>query len=651
MLIPTRHPKTLDRAGLGGKAANLAILAAAGLPTPEGWVVPVDVFASHLARSNLEKMLARVSRDPSEEFLRDMRSRIMSRDMEKRLMAALGDLPEVAMAVRSSASVEDQASGSYSGLFETVLGIRGTGALAEAVKRVWASVFTPRVLTYHRRMNPQEAWPAMAVLIMPMLAADGAGVAFSANPADGNPFEIAISACHGLGPTVVDGSEQCDEYLINLETLNVKEIGLGAQRSGLFLRRDGGIERQPISADRVGRRVCDDQELRRLSELVRTVDNLFDARVDVEFAVTDGKVSLLQARPLINLPPFFPDNPEEADPNLHRAGSGGQMVLSPFTQACVREGVRRAFPPPPWPLEVEEFVVRHGRLFVRLPEHPEWEQSPDEPWEDRTFLVRMRSLDDPASDLRDARQWAETACAEVIPSLRARAETVLRHGRNNLASLRPQNLCKLIQEALALERECLTLYLSASGGTYEVLRRIDILVRDWLTGPDHNASQAIAQATIQGASKLTHERDSELEQVADGQMSEDDYACRWGYGYLEIEDMMDVSRWMSWRENPKPVQIAAALLRKQRDAVPLSERVRRSFEQSDASFQDALAHICGDDHDQILHRQQIFTACVKAGRMVFPLKDDRDLVLAHGQSALRAEQRRVSCRLSGEDGS
>lgn len=108
-----------------------------------------------------------------------------------------------ALIFRSSASVEDSGKGSYSGLFKTCLGVKKGEGIADAIKHAWASVFTPQALSYHRQVSQTSDYPLMAVLIMPLLDAKTAGVAFSTNPADGNPFQIVVTACLGLGMTAL----------------------------------------------------------------------------------------------------------------------------------------------------------------------------------------------------------------------------------------------------------------------------------------------------------------------------------------------------------------------------------------------------------------------------------------------------------------
>ncbi|MBD3242044.1 MAG: hypothetical protein GF331_15750 [Chitinivibrionales bacterium] len=635
---------TLD--SWGGKARTLAELAAAGMPVPDGWVVAADAFSRHVRKCDAGNLVEKPFgiELATEELLAEVQYRVLTTGMEQNVIEGLEGLPPMSMAVRSSAQVEDQASGSYSGLFESVLGVVGVQALASAVKKVWASVFTAQVAAYHSRMRPGEPLPRMAVLVMPMVAADTAGVASSANPVDGNPFRMAVSVCRGLGTTVVEGREQCGRYLMDIESLDIVDFVPGTQTNGLFLKTDGRLETRVLRPDNAGAPLCTGEQFARLGEIVRTIDSILDSRVDVEFAIVDDQVSVLQARPLVGLPPCFPDNPVKAGSRVFPVSDN---VLYPFAEAeFVRDAVRPFAPSPPWALEVTEFIVRHGRLFVRLPEHPEWPEDPDSGCRDKTFLHRMMALEQPADDLRSACEWAQTICTNNIPTLRQQAEAILRWTTAELGGASLQDLRHLLLGALELSRKCRTLYVSASGGTWETIRRIGILAGEWIGGIDWKACDVLAGTLIKGAPKLTHERDAQLELVAAGAMSEEAYACRWGYGYLNIEDMHDIARWRSWREDPTPVRVAVSLLGKQQSALGLAHRVQLAAEQADTAFKDALERIGPEGEVEANQRRRVFAACVQAARIVFPLKDNRDLVLAHAQSALRWVLMEIGRRLA-----
>lgn len=611
-----------DSAEVGGKARNLAKLLQAGFPIPPGLVIPAGVCQAHFAAWGLD------ADTPEAAIIAKVRSGEFSPD----LLRALATLPDLPFAVRSSATMEDGSSASYSGVFETVLGVRGTPALIEAVRRVWASALTPVALAYHRQVSRASSYPAMAVLLMPLVEARTAGVAFSAHPVDGNPFVIAVSANYGFGTTVVDGQSPVDRYLLDWDSLAVKARETGCKTAGEFLNADGQIEKRAIDGARQKQAALDDGVLVEIGQLVRKADRLFDARIDMEFAVTAQGITVLQVRPVLGLPPFFPDDPRLEDGEVFCCHQERMDPLSPYAQASLKATTGSAFPSPPWPMEGGELFIRHGRAFGKFPEEPELTECPKTPWNDRSFIRRMSSCADPALAFGDWYHYADMIYGRVIPSLRARSERVLRTSADQLRNLSQADFAGLVQEVIQLDRAAGTLYRATSYPSYETLRRIDVLIRDSLQLP-WQESQQIALTMIQGAPKFTHLRDAEIEKAArTGQMEE--VIAHWGYSYLRRDDLLDISTWRSWREDPTPLHIAISNLRKMPAALAVAERVRRATQESDARFGEVVEAIrtsaCGGEQ-----YAGIFAACVHASRRLFPLKDDRDLVLSHVQSAVR----------------
>jgi rifampicin phosphotransferase len=248
---------TQAQALLGSKAASLARLAGAGFP------VPVGVVVTAAAAANPDQTVARL----------------------RSAAAELGG-PHQRFAVRSSATAEDLAGASYAGQYETVLEV-GLDELADAVRRVFDSAASVRVAAYrqaHPQANaadPSGSGAGMAVLLQVMVAAEAAGVAFTANPVSGARDEVVITAVRGLGERLVAGQATGEEWIV---------------RHGQA-RRTRSSE-QAISAD----------QARQVATLARRVQAHFGTPQDLEWAITtdpsgtEGGLWLLQARPMTALP-------------------------------------------------------------------------------------------------------------------------------------------------------------------------------------------------------------------------------------------------------------------------------------------------------------------------------------------------------------
>jgi rifampicin phosphotransferase len=255
-----------DPARTGTKAATLARLAAQGFPVPPGFVVTVPACQRALAM-----MGAAVSPD----------GRYIPADVWAEVLSGLAELGDVPLAVRSSGTAEDLTAASYAGQYETVLGVRGPEALAEAISRCLASASSERVRSY---AGPSAELIPLAVLVQRLVPADVAGVAFTANPVTGDA-ETLVSAVRGLGDRLVSGEVTPDEWVVRDDVT-------------LCLR----AAEEAVTAT----------EVRQVAALAKEVADVSGVPQDVEWAVADGALFLLQARPITALPvPPHMDPPTE----------------------------------------------------------------------------------------------------------------------------------------------------------------------------------------------------------------------------------------------------------------------------------------------------------------------------------------------------
>ena len=234
----------------GNKAATLARLSASGLPVPPGFVVTVAACDRITAAGE---------------------GGAIDQDLLAAIRSGLARLGDTALAVRSSGTAEDREDASYAGQYETVLGVRGPGEVAAALRTCVASAAAARVRAY---AGDGAGLARMAVLVQRLVPADAAGVAFTANPVTGDP-EILVSAVRGLGERLVSGEVTPDEWVVRggeVTCLNSIEDAIDTGQAG------------------------------RVAELARHVAELAGTPQDVEWAVAGDDLWLLQARPITALP-------------------------------------------------------------------------------------------------------------------------------------------------------------------------------------------------------------------------------------------------------------------------------------------------------------------------------------------------------------
>jgi len=215
-------------------------------------------------------------------------------------------LPEAVSAgpvsVRSSATLEDLAGAAFAGQHDSFLGVRGAESALEHVKLCWASLWEDRAVRYRHEQGFGLTAADMAVVVQEMIDADVAGVAFSINPVTGEVRHILVTGAWGLGETVVSGEGEVDQWAIDKATRGVVESHVGDKTHAIRQTPGGGTERINVPEDRRSAPCLTDDELQRLANLVLKVESHYAFPQDIEWAVLDSTVYLLQSRPVTELP-------------------------------------------------------------------------------------------------------------------------------------------------------------------------------------------------------------------------------------------------------------------------------------------------------------------------------------------------------------
>lgn len=244
--IHDTEPQKATGVTIGGKAENLFRLKGLGMPVPRFVVIPWETLRVGLAGPELEAELPGIF-EGTRHF-----------------------------AVRSSAIGEDGAAYSFAGQFESYL-LVPPGEVTARIEAVRQSAFSDRVTAYRKHHGLSDAG-GVAVIVQEMVDADAAGVAFGANPVTGNRQEKVINAVIGLGDGLVSGTVNADQFILN-----------GAE-----------IQSIPASESQTEPALSPDQ-IRRLGQILDTLENALGQPQDIEFAVKDGEIYLLQTRPITTL--------------------------------------------------------------------------------------------------------------------------------------------------------------------------------------------------------------------------------------------------------------------------------------------------------------------------------------------------------------
>jgi len=265
---------------VGGKASSLDRLVADGFPVPRAAVITSRAYQSFVSEAGLEPFLKDLQHGPlpaadriaaensrvEAEFLRAP----MAGELEDEILALVGDfLAEAPIAVRSSATAEDMVHASFAGQYETYLGIKTREEALVAVRKCWASLWSPQVRSYRRRESIDETDIAMAVIIQSMADATWAGVMFTRDP-QGSALDMKVEAVPGLGDDLVSGRVTPHGFVIDRRTLAIRSRG---EKTKLGFLED-------------------------LARLGLRIEHRAAAPQDIEWAMTRKGLRVLQARPI-----------------------------------------------------------------------------------------------------------------------------------------------------------------------------------------------------------------------------------------------------------------------------------------------------------------------------------------------------------------
>jgi pyruvate,water dikinase len=197
------------------------------------------------------------------------------------------------LAVRSSAVDEDGADASFAGQHLTLLNVRSEEELTTALREIWWSANSDSAITYRKRVGLFTR-PSVAVVVQRLLDPDTAGVMFTQNPVTGAD-ERMIEASWGLGEVVVAGLVIPDSYRIDRGG-EVLERRPGLKR--IVIRRDatGGTIEEDVPDELTERLCLDDLELEQLNQLAARCEQVYGPARDIEWAIADATVYLLQCR-------------------------------------------------------------------------------------------------------------------------------------------------------------------------------------------------------------------------------------------------------------------------------------------------------------------------------------------------------------------
>lgn len=282
-------------ARVGGKAAALARLVAAGFPVPGFAVLGAEALGQHLAENDLS--WPRSAADAA-----CVRAAIAGSPVPAPLLAAWLAAVEAAgwerVAVRSSGAGEDSAGASFAGQFTSVLGVARAG-LGSAVTECWASSLSEASLAYRAAKGlPLGPVPAFGVVVQRQVFAAKAGVLFTRHPLAPDGQRAYLEANFGTGESVVGGLVTPDSATFDRDGGEVQVRVASKHRMTMVPQDSRGSRVVEMSESQRRAAVLTQEEAEGLFRLGLAVEECFGAPQDIEWAIDDQGAWLLQARPV-----------------------------------------------------------------------------------------------------------------------------------------------------------------------------------------------------------------------------------------------------------------------------------------------------------------------------------------------------------------
>ncbi len=354
LFIQDNQYQHLTHPAIGGKAKNLLALSQLGLNVPKWAVLPadalVDVFDGIPSAGHTEAVWEAIDRYV---FPAAMQAEL------NRLFAGTAYL-----AVRSSALDEDGRLHSFAGQFESYLYVKPAD-VPDRIKDVWRSAFSARVRAY-REANQLSPSLGIGVIVQEMIDADAAGVAFGVNPVSGNRKEKLISGVFGVGEGLVSGELDADNYTINQGIIDRQPV---RKKQKMVLNPDGsgGTVTVRVLSELQNEPAIPDEALRQLDRLLDKLRKALGLYQDVEFAIKDNMLYILQARPitgLSNLPDPTSEHVVWDNSNIIESYPG---VTTPLTFSFISQSYETAYKLFVSILGVDEATVRRRQaVFANM---------------------------------------------------------------------------------------------------------------------------------------------------------------------------------------------------------------------------------------------------------------------------------------------
>ena len=296
---------------VGGKGYSLIKLTSLNLEVPSGVILTVDFFSEWInsikATSLWENFINNKNGSDIQSVLDEIKKWCLSNlklfeknknNIEKFLRSQDEKFKNEIYAVRSSSPEEDLEGASFAGGYETYLGVCFED-LEQFILKAFVSCLDYRIFKYKvkKNFNPYEI--KIAIIIMKQIKSEISGVGFSVNPINNDYDEAVITSNFGLGETVVGGIVTPDEYIVNKITRKIINSKIGKKEKIITLNKNNiGTQISESNESISIKSSLDEKIIIEIVDAINYIEKNYGCPIDIEFAIENEKVYLLQARPI-----------------------------------------------------------------------------------------------------------------------------------------------------------------------------------------------------------------------------------------------------------------------------------------------------------------------------------------------------------------
>ena len=261
---------------LGNKGKFLLQMKKQGFNVPGGFILDTDIYDEVAAanridipvKERLQKLNADNVKSISEEIGQLFDKVTIPSDITSQIDSLASD--DKLYAVRSSGNMEDLEEYSFAGQYDTFLNVKKEDIAAKVID-CYRSMFSEVLLQYVANNGIDATAMKMSVVVQEMVDASLSGICFTIDPVNGFDKEMLIEVSEGLGENIVSGKTAPEQYFYNwYEDKEVRK-----NKSNKFLTSDA---------------------VEKYSKVFSDIQHFFGYPCDIEFAIADEKLYILQAR-------------------------------------------------------------------------------------------------------------------------------------------------------------------------------------------------------------------------------------------------------------------------------------------------------------------------------------------------------------------